>query len=870
MNPKINVKVLLIFLFSLTFYSVKGQNILHGTLKTSSQEAVPFANIIAYTLETKDVISFTSSNEWGIFQIDIQDNSQVILEITAIGYKKFVAPISFSQDSITITLEEDVLELKEVTIEAISNKDTVDFDLEDLNLTDQSTLGDILSKINGIEVSDNGAIMANGRPITRILVNDKEVFINQNKIALDNITNDIIEHIQLINNYQDRFDIQFENRVGSVINIDTKDKFKGVAKFDIEMSGGHRNSFLAKGKGMFFSDKVNGFLTQNTNNILNRDFTSENLSPFLGDYVSSVFENTIDLFTDENENVSKDFSNGTSLTLRREFNKVRFSSVLYYNFLQQTVDLLTNRSNVTNRINEETNQNQFNAHFASVDLSLNYLINRKSLLLYDFNTGIAANRKRKDIDQINFFPIQNFLNIQDRIQSNSSAFSKHLVYKYQINKQIIFSSDASWFYEDSKNDLSSNLNDSESLFNLNQNIDFNNQRFAGKTDLDIKFNNFISLVSGLEYSFAREKIFQSILNDSTDTDQRLTRDDQQLGLAFTLRGDDRDERLSYYFKALPTIRKLSITDPQTINYVPILASLVYDINSREGINAYFERRFETQDLFRTLNTFYNSLNNIVFSDQILNFQLTRTSNVGVQYRYNHIPKSQYFSLSLSFNQTQNTLQSVFLELRNNALFYRNFLINRQSGYSGILKFSKAYYTPQKLHKISFGATLQYDLFNGETIQDQRFNKIQNHNFQPKLKISFEPQEWFFKELNLTLNYNHNVFNLAQILRTEQNELLTAFELIGEGDKLYYKFKFYYNNFSLDDQRFFRTDIDFELKYQLKETLSLTCQSASLLNLFNISNNNISNLNTFTSEGIVTQTVNPSILGYLVAGIQIKF
>ena len=95
-------------------------------------------------------------------------------------------------------------------------------------------------------------------------------------------------------------------------------------------------------------------------------------------------------------------------------------------------------------------------------------------------------------------------------------------------------------------------------------------------------------------------------------------------------------------------------------------------------------------------------------------------------------------------------------------------------------------------------------------------------------------------------------------------------MIGEKGKFFYNIKYYYNIITNQEQKFYRSDINFNIKYKLNDNTFLTFQSNSLLTLLNINNNNISNLAISTNEGIKTTTINPSILAYLITGIQFKF
>ena len=70
--------------------------------------------------------------------------------------------------------------------------------------------------------------------------------------------------------------------------------------------------------------------------------------------------------------------------------------------------------------------------------------------------------------------------------------------------------------------------------------------------------------------------------------------------------------------------------------------------------------------------------------------------------------------------------------------------------------------------------------------------------------------------------------------------------------------------------FERLDTDFSVSYQVNKQLSIFVKSKSLLNLLGIRGNNTAEVLNNSSNGINIKTINNSILGYLLTGVQFKF
>src|SRR5690606_17187557 len=123
---------------------------------------------------------------------------------------------------LSIYMEERTIKLEEIEVKARVYTDTLAIDTEQMNLSKSSTLRDILDRTDGMIVSKDGGISYQGKQINKVLINGKEVFINQNKVALDNLNYEIMENVQVINNYKDKFTLDFNNIKDPVININTK------------------------------------------------------------------------------------------------------------------------------------------------------------------------------------------------------------------------------------------------------------------------------------------------------------------------------------------------------------------------------------------------------------------------------------------------------------------------------------------------------------------------------------------------------------------------------------------------------------------------------------------------------------------------
>lgn len=306
---------------------------------TSNQPIEGVAIVLTDIKNTDSTIGYAITNGNGDYEITVkpQIKDSLLLIATHLNYEKVskILTISASKTAYNLTLKEKSFNLEEIVIEIQKIKDTMAIKTDSLKLTERSTLRDILNKTEGFVVSEDGGITFRGKIIHKVLINKKEVFVNQNKIALDNLEYDMMNDIELINNYRDQYKIDFENFTETVINVNTRDEFKGIFKPSVEGAYGVKNKYQLNFRGLYFSDYLNAFITSNTNNIGKKSFSFTNISEEIKEQSSEFFKDHFTDFFAEDDLLAESFTSNSSITLRKENKKSRLGIVLYYNNLNQ-------------------------------------------------------------------------------------------------------------------------------------------------------------------------------------------------------------------------------------------------------------------------------------------------------------------------------------------------------------------------------------------------------------------------------------------------------------------------------------------------------------------------------------------------------
>ncbi|MCB0438065.1 MAG: outer membrane beta-barrel protein [Mangrovimonas sp.] len=173
----------------------------------SAEDQAPLEAATIYLERPKDssLITYTISRKDGTFLLeDKVSETKLNLFISYVGFKTHYQNIDLTSEEIdlkTISLQESTNQLDEIVIKSEApitvKKDTLEFNVSSFKTAKDATVEDLLKKLPGVEVDDEGNITVNGKPVNKILVNGKPFFGDDPTITTRNLTKDIIEKIQV-------------------------------------------------------------------------------------------------------------------------------------------------------------------------------------------------------------------------------------------------------------------------------------------------------------------------------------------------------------------------------------------------------------------------------------------------------------------------------------------------------------------------------------------------------------------------------------------------------------------------------------------------------------------------------------------------
>lgn len=184
--------------------------------------------------------SRTSTNAKGEFSFGKIPTSAYSIVVSYTGYKPMIKEFFKPSAGVSnidlgeLVLVNSYLDLKEIVIEAPAvtmKEDTVEYRAGAFQTKPNATTEELLKKLPGVQVDREGNVTAQGKQVTRVKVNGKDFFTGDPKTATKEIPADMIDKVQVIDDYGDQSTVSGirDGEPEKVINLQLKkDKNKGV------------------------------------------------------------------------------------------------------------------------------------------------------------------------------------------------------------------------------------------------------------------------------------------------------------------------------------------------------------------------------------------------------------------------------------------------------------------------------------------------------------------------------------------------------------------------------------------------------------------------------------------------------------------
>lgn len=874
------------FLF-LQFINVQAQELI-GYVKDSLNNPIPLANIQLLEKNTSRSVFFSQTNNEGQFIIRHNNiDLPAKLKITHLSFENKEIEIN-NYSSIIILLNSKTTKLKEVVIESRAfdiseTNDTIKYNLKKLLNGSEIKLKDILEKLPGLSLDENGKIRFNGKKIDNLLLDGDEFFKDNHQLATENITSEMVEKIELLKNYQKFSSIKdFESSGITALNIKLNNKFKDQFKGNIDMETGISKRYRTHNNFYNFGKKTKLSLITNLNNINNNivsvtDYLAlkkENGRKFIEEKDSGseiITEEDLPAFLFSEDNAkSKSLKNYTFNFSNKINTRKRIEFVSIFNQIDQIENKISNQYFFDENTSEvlKTEKSKGYSIFFYNNLKYENKLNEKNY--FSTNSYFLAGKDFQNDLLSNFIIQDNSKTLfNNNLELNNLKFGYNLHLKSKFSKKLLLEG---MFYNDFKiNNTKKNINSNLELtqFSVNENTIIQNTKlktisfgFKGKSTLKFKKGNLTSILMSL---YDNEQINnKNSIEGNYNFSNSFFRTNNSASLKYS--STIFKEKTSYSLGLTLLNNKLTIHNKETSTITSILptVSIGYNFNKEIKSSIGLNSNFENSTILSFLSG--NIINNYR-SELINNNDLEQKKIINNSYQFSlsfNKPKSNFFSLlNIIYNQKNRSLDKTFIN--NNLLTQEKFnYLNLDNSLFSFIIIEK------KSTQIPYGFSFQS--LNSKMVKNTFVNLMEseNHTFQNKINMGIK--SYYNKNdfnLSLGIEYLNSVTKNIQLNTKNKFENISPyikFNGVIFNDKLNWSVSSNYHIFktsnSIQNNIF---DLGFKFNYNLKKS-TIYINGANILN---IQENNFKN--SISSNQLFVEEIKlNSLSGFLNVGYSFSF
>ena len=453
------------------------QNItLKGIITDTSFVGIPNAYLTISVARDSSFIAFKLSETSGRYQIQLNNPQKLRLIVSAVGFENFVQAIDIQKDTIiNFRLKQSIKVLDEVKVvaqrPATFKEDTATFNANFYRTPADKNLNDLLKKLPGVEVNQ-GKIFVQGQEVKNLMIEGEELYENNPKILSNALSAEMVDKIQIIDNFQDPNNPNSLNTSKKALNIKIREDKKNIPTGSVMGGGGVPENYLFNTNLFLFRPKTKWNVLANTNNVGKSIFTFEDYLQFSGkleDLISGG-GGRLQISTDDlpqgilQDNILPQKVNltMTAASLAHQFtSKLKLKNHTIYNHSSARENLGLTRlySNFLNSPYLESQQINRQSEWIESKTSLRYTPNKKDNIVYNFKLNYA-NNQRNSIFNNRFLEVNNSSN--ENKTNNQFNFTNQLQWTHLYSSKNSLTIDFKYLYLSDKQSFS--VNSSQDAF----------------------------------------------------------------------------------------------------------------------------------------------------------------------------------------------------------------------------------------------------------------------------------------------------------------------------------------------------------------------------------------------------------------------
>ena len=389
-----------------------------GKVLDTLQLPLEKASVVAINNATNALDAFAMTNDKGRFSLKLKEKTDYKIQVSYFGLQSMNETLKTASENLNkdYTLRKDIaLDEVVVKIPVIIRGDTLIYDADSFKNGSERKLKDILDKLPGVEINEDGQIEVEGKVVNKLMVNGKDFFEGDTKLGTNNIPSSTVDKIQVLKNYGEVSQLRGvrNNQDNVAINIKLKEGKENFWFGDVTAGGGNSTSdsrYVFQPKLFYYNPKYTVNFIGDLNNVGELALTRRDIRGFTGGFRApsgqsgtniGLGNNSLSFLTNQNnalqiENklatASVSYSPNKKLDLGGflifNANKTNSKEISFIQYTQQSFQIPNETTNETSL--ERSNQ-------ALVKWNASYKPNMNIQMDYDFYYQTAKDSQNQSI-----------------------------------------------------------------------------------------------------------------------------------------------------------------------------------------------------------------------------------------------------------------------------------------------------------------------------------------------------------------------------------------------------------------------------------------------------------------------------------------
>lgn len=171
-----------------------------------SKETLPYAGVELLVPTDSSQVMGEVTGEDGQFVLENVSKGNYLLRVSFMGYKDRYRKVNVVEDTASVGVGRIALKIDDELLEEVAvlatatplqvKEDTLVYNAASFRVMDGAILEDLVKKLPGAELTNDGKLVVNGKEVKKILVDGKEFFSDDPKVSLKNLPANMVEEVK--------------------------------------------------------------------------------------------------------------------------------------------------------------------------------------------------------------------------------------------------------------------------------------------------------------------------------------------------------------------------------------------------------------------------------------------------------------------------------------------------------------------------------------------------------------------------------------------------------------------------------------------------------------------------------------------------